>query len=161
MSITLYELTKEYKQVQDLIEEGGEGLEDTLQSNRDAIEIKAENYAKIIKNIEGNVNVLKEEEKRLAGRRNSLENEIVRMKQALEDGLRTANMTKIKGQLFTIAIQKNPPSVNVLNETKIPKKYWIPQPSKLNQKQLFDDLKAGKKYPGIAEIKQGESLRIR
>ena len=47
--MNLYELKEAYLKVLDLIENGDEGLEDTLESINDTIEVKAENYAKIIK----------------------------------------------------------------------------------------------------------------
>lgn len=156
----LYELTDNYNQVLDMIEEGAEGLEDTLASIDEAIEQKAENTAKIIKTIEANASVLREEEKRLADRRRALENQVDGMKSFLESELRKAGKDKVKGLILTIAIQKNPPSLNVTDEAKIPTDYFIPQPAKLDRKTLLSYLKEGNSLDG-AEIVQGESLRIR
>src|SRR5690606_32690570 len=71
-NMNLYELTGAYLQIQNMIEEGAEGLEDTLESLNDAIEDKAEGYGKIIRNLEAQANALREEEKRLADRRRSI-----------------------------------------------------------------------------------------
>lgn len=80
--MNLYELSTNYLQIQEMIMEGAEGLEDTLESLNDAIEEKAVGYAKVIKNIEGQVLAIKEEEKRLAERRRSLESNIKRLFQS-------------------------------------------------------------------------------
>ena len=78
--VKLYELTDDFKQVQQMIEEGHEGLEDTLESIELAIEDKLENIARLIKNIEGDIAAFKAEEKRLAERRRTLENEVKNLK---------------------------------------------------------------------------------
>ena len=70
--MNLYELTDSYQKILQLIEDGGEGLEDTLESITDAIEDKADGYGKVIKNIEAQIEAIKNEEKRLADRRKSL-----------------------------------------------------------------------------------------
>lgn len=158
----LFELTANYMQVLHLIEEGAdfELYENTLESIQEGINDKAENIAKLIKSIEGDVLVLKAEEKRLNERRTSLESQVKQLKEYLHHNLEICGVKKVKGQLFTIGIQKNPPSVNVLDETKIPKSYFIPQPDKLDRKSLIEAFKNGELIEG-AELTQGESLRIR
>lgn len=158
----LFELTSSYKQVLDLIDEGSEfeSLADTLESIEDAIEEKAENIAKLVKTIDAEAEVLKVEEKRLADRRRALENRSKGLKEYLQSNLEASGLKKVKGSLFTINIQKNPASVNILDETKIPKSYFIPQPDKLDRKSLVQAFKNGELIEG-AELTQGESLRIR
>ena len=158
--MNLYELSSAYQQIQNMIEDGQEGLEDTLESLNDAIEDKAVGYAKIIKNLEGQAIAIKAEEERLAMRRKSLEGNSKRLKEALQQSMIDVDKKKIKTELFSFNIQKNPPSLDVLNESKIPDSYFnIPAPV-LDKKAILADLKNGKKVPG-AQIKQGESLRIR
>jgi hypothetical protein len=70
------------------------------------------------------------------------------------------NMRKLKTPLFSLGIQVNNPSVNVIDESKIPKKYFIKQLPVLDKKELLNDLKADIKIKGC-EIKQTEGLRIR
>lgn len=157
---TLYELTDDFKQVQQMIEEGHEGLEDTLESIGLAIEDKLENIGKVIKNIEGEIEAFKAEEKRLAERRRTLENEVKNLKLYAEEQLKATGQKKMKSGVFTFAIQKNPPSVRITNEELIPKEYYVPVDPKLDKKKLKDLLKDGEEIPGV-ELVQGESLRIR
>jgi hypothetical protein len=70
------------------------------------------------------------------------------------------DMKRIKTELFTFNIQKNPPSVEVLNDSAIPKNYFVEQDPVLNKKAILADLKNGIEVPG-AEMKQSEGLRIR
>lgn len=158
--MNLYELSTNYLQIQEMIMEGAEGLEDTLESLNDAIEEKAVGYAKIIKNIEGQVLAIKEEEKRLAERRRSLESNIKRLKENLELSMLDTGKKKIKTNLFTFNIQKNPPSVKILDEEAIPSDYLVKQKPKIDKKAIINDMKNGVEVEGV-EIKQGESLRIR
>jgi len=156
----LYDLTQNYRQVLDMIEEGDERFLDTLESLEGEIEDETENYGKVIKSVEAGIDGLKAEEKRLAERRKFMENSVKRMKKNIEESMVQTGKTKIKGPLFTFSIQKNPPSVEVLDEGEIPEGFWIPQPAALDKKQLLEGLKLGHEIPGV-QMKQSESLRIR
>lgn len=156
----LYELNESFQQIQTLIEEDQDGLQDTLESIELAIEEKLENIGKVIKNLEAEANAFKEEEKRLADRRRSLENNIKHLKQYAENSMVVTGDKKIKAGLFTFAIQKNPPSVSVFNDVIVPKKYYVPVDPKLDKTKIKEDLKNGENIPGV-ELKQSESLRIK
>lgn len=158
--MNLYELSSKYQQIQTMIEDGQEGLVDTLESLNDAIEDKAVGYAKVMKNLEGQAKAIKAEEERLAERRKALEVNVKHMKESLEQAMLNVDMKRIKTELFTFNIQKNPPSLDVLNETEIPGTYFILQEPKLDKKAILADLKDGKEVAGV-QVRQGESLRIR
>ena len=66
---------------------------------------------------------------------------------------------KIKTDLFSLNIQKNPPSLNVISEENVPDEFYIVE-RKLQRTELLKAMKAGLEVEGV-EIKQGESLRIR
>jgi len=158
--MNLYELSSAYQEIQTLIEDGKEGLEDTLESLNDAIEDKAVGYAKVMKNLEAQAKAIKDEEKRLAERRKSLENNIKRLKENLQEAMIFNNKKKIKTDLFSFNIQNNPPSLKVTDDLAIPKGYWIEQEPKLNKREILEDMRQGAIVDGV-EITQGESLRIR
>lgn len=160
----LYELTEMYQNIWDLIGDEEVDLDDmelALSSIEDNIESKAENTAKLIKGIDGDINILKEEESRLAKKRKALENKQKNIKQYLEMQLRTMEIDKIKTPLFTVALQNNPPSVRFIDEDLIPGKYKESIVTiKIPKKQILDDIKAGMEVPGT-EFVQTKSLRIR
>lgn len=156
----LYDLSQQYSEVLNLIEEGDERFIDTLESIEDLLENKVENYGKVIKSVEAGIEGLKVEEKRLSDRRKFMENSVKRMKENVEQSMISTGKKKIKGPLFTFSIQKNPPSVEVIEERHIPEGFWIPQDPKLNKKELLEELKLGHEVPGV-ELRQTEGLRIK
>ncbi|APH23593.1 hypothetical protein CF088_05430 [Clostridium botulinum] len=158
----LYELTQNYNNLLDLVdnpEVAKEVLEESLNQIHEEMDIKLENVAKVIKSIEVDAKGLKEEEKRLADRRKSLENRIVNLKEYAENSMRATGITKIKGKVFTLGIQKNTHRVEITEEESIPEEYFEIE-KKLVKKDILAALKEGKEVPGAA-IKQTESLRIR
>lgn len=159
---SLYDLTQDFLQVQVLIDEGGEGLQDTLESIDLAIEDKLENIGKVIRNLEGEAEMLKNEETRLADKRKSIELNKQRLKSYVEDQLTITGKDKVKTGIFTFAMQNNPKSVKVLDENLLPRRLFIEQEPKLDKKALKDELKRiGKdSMPGV-ELVQSRSLRIR
>lgn len=160
----MYDLTEMYLNIWDLVNDDEmdlDSLETALQTVEDNITVKAENMAKLIKNIEGNIKALKGEEKRLQGKRRALENKIVNIKDYLEYQLKNMDLKKVQGDIFTVAIQKNPPTVKFTDEDLIPEKYKETiVTTKIPKKAILDDIKEGIEVPG-AEMIQGESLRIR
>jgi predicted nuclease with TOPRIM domain len=159
--LKLYELAENYRQLQELMEElDNETLQDTLESIEDAIEEKIKNIVYLIKNIEADINMFKEEEKRLSTRRKTLENKLENLKNYLETQMRIANLNKIKAGTFNVSFRKTPPKVTVINEEKIPQEYWIPQQPKLDKDGLKKALKNGQTIEGV-ELTQEEKLNIR
>lgn len=157
----LYELTENYNQVLEMAEQlDAETLTDTLDSIDEAIEIKVENTAKVVRSLEGNVDAIESEIKRLTAKKSTLNNNIKGIKSYMQESMEQVGKDKIKGQLFNIGIQNNPQGVNIIDENKINLDYFIEQSSKLDKKLLLADLKEGKKVEG-AEIQQTRSLRIR
>lgn len=164
MSFKLYELTEMYQNIWDLVadeEVDLDTLETALSQVEDNLEVKAESMAKLVKGIDGDVTALKEEENRLAKRRKALENKQTNIKQYLQNQFNVMGIDKVKTPLFTVALQNNPPSVNILDEDLIPEQYKkTVTTTSIVKKDLLNALKEGQVIEG-AEIKQGRSLRIR
>ena len=158
--MNLYELTENYIQVLELAESSEFDLTDTMESIEEAIELKAENTAKVIKQLEANAEMLANEAKRLSERKSAIESNARNLKRYLQEQLEKCGKTKIKGEIFTVAIQNNPQSVEVLDETKIPLEFFVEQAPKLDKKTLLQHLKNEEQIPGAA-LKQSQSLRIR
>ena len=141
-------------------EEFKQALQDTLDSISDAIDVKSEGYVKIINQLTSQAKIIKEEERRLENKRKSLESNVKRMKEILYQEMEATGKTKIKTPLFSIWVQNNPLSVDVIDESNIPNEYWKPQSPTLDKKLLLDDLKSGKSVPG-ATTKQTQGVRFR
>ncbi len=157
--MNLYELSLAFQDVQNM-DLDPEVMKDTLDSIEDAIESKAENIAKLIRNLESDVSAYKEEEDRLKTKRQATENKVKWLKTYLEDNMKLTGKTKFKSGMFNFLIQKNPASVNITDEKIIPEEFLIQQPPKVDKTSLKEILKRGIEVPG-AELKQTEGLRIR
>ena len=160
---TMYELTGEYAAVLAMAtdpEIDPQAITDTLESIGGEIEEKAENTAIILSELDTEAAKIKAEESRLAERRKAIENHAARLKDGLYNAMKATGKEKFKTTLYSFNIQKNPVKLVIDDESKVPKKYYVPQLAKLDAAKLKEDLKAGavRKY---AHLEQGESLRIK
>ena len=159
----LYDLAGAYAEVAQIIlddETPTEALVNTLQSLEDAIENKADNIAKMVRNIAAEVEVIKLEEARLAERRRRLEKKQEGLKLYLKEQLEVAGLQKVKTPIFTISVRKNTGSVQVVNEIEIPQMFWVTPPPILDKKSMSERLKSGEEIPGVTLVK-GTSLQIK
>ena len=167
---SLYELTGDYAKFAEIAQQGDLDddmqamLDDALANLADDIEVKLEGYAKVIKNFESDIEGLKKEEDRLAGKRKTLENRVKSMKTAMRDAMIATGKLKVKGDLFSFTVRNNAPSV-VMDEQyieNIPEKYLIPQEPKIDRKLLAEDLKADNAaLEGIAHLESSQSILIK
>lgn len=163
---TLYELTTDFMTLLEMAEDPDTdpvAFEDTMEALGLEIEDKADGYAKVIRQLEGNIAACKAEIQRIKTAASTMENNIKRMKENLQDTMEVTGKRKFKTPLFSFNIQKNPPSL-VLDEvdtTRIPADYLIPQEPKIDTAKLKNDIKSGKDLDGIAHLESGYSLRIK
>ena len=164
MSMTLYNLSEAYINVLDLIDEENPDSDflKALRTIESSIEIKAVNIANLIKSLEADAKIIKEEEKRLKQRRESKTNAAASIKQYLSVTMEQMKMDLITSPTRTVAFQDNPPALVITNRDIIPQKYLtlIPEHYETRNDEIKDDLKAGVEVPG-AELSRGRSLRIR
>lgn len=165
---TMYELTADFVEVLELAsnpEIPPDAIADTLEAINLEIEQKAENTAKVLRELEGMAATLKAEEQRLAARRKSIENNMDRIKTGLFDAMKTTGKTKFKTPLFSFAIAKNGGKIPVVVDVDT-----ADLPDDLVQITEKPDIEAirayleeqgseGSQYAHFGE--RGESLRIK
>ena len=166
----LYEITANYIRIADMMDDpelDPQLLADTMEAVEGELEVKSENYAMVMKNLEGDIAALKAEEERLKTRRQTLENNIKRMKAALQGAMEATGKTKFKTDLFSFNVQKNAPSVVIDTEDldTLPEEF-IRIKKEVDKTALKDALLNGDeetkaKLNGYAHIEQTQSLRIR
>ena len=156
----LYEIPPLYQQLLDMAEEQDNDFSEALESLEGAFEEKAENIVKIMRTLEAKEKAYKDEVDRLNKQRNALKRSIQNSKDYLQENMNVMGKKKVESGLFTVAIQKSPPTLKIDDDKYIPDGYWIPQPPKLDRKELLQDLKLGEEIEGV-EIVQGEHVRIR
>lgn len=158
---TLYELTGQYLELLEMAEEGDETIiADTLEAIDGEIEDKADNYAKVLQELDIRAEAIDKEIKRLQDKKKTIGNNAKRIKGHLERSMIATGKRKFKTLLFSFGIQKNPASVNVLNSEGVPEQFWKQQDPVLDRRGLLAFIKENGNTD-YAELTQSESLRIR
>lgn len=166
MKLKLYEISGVFNQVYEMILDDDADIEmiaDTLESIEFDRDKKVENTASFIKSLEADTDILKAEIDRLATKKRIKENKIDGLKKYLKGQFEVMGITKAGGNIYTVSLQNNPPSVRADENNEELKKLeylWIKQPDKLDKKRLLEELKLGNVIVG-AEIQKTKSIRIR
>lgn len=158
----LYDLTADFLKLKELAQDPDvdpEVLADTMEGLDYEIEIKADNYAKIIRELTADSEAYKAEMARFEARKKAVDNNIARLKKSLEAAMIATDKRKFKTELFSFSIQRNTPSLVIDGE--VPKAYLIEQEPKVDNAKLKEDLKNGVDLAGVAHLEQSESIRIR
>ena len=163
----LYEITGDLLTLQEMLEDSVDDqcLLDTLEGVQGEYEIKLESYCKVIKNLEADMDALKAESERLTAKRKVLENNVARLKKAMFDSMKATNTPKVKGTLFTVAIQRNGGKIPVVQApdvdlSKLPDELVVVT-EKPNLDAIRELLEAGKVVDSFSLGERGESLRIK
>jgi len=161
-NFTLYELTEEARELQDMIEEYPlETFSDTIESLQLMIEDKADSYAAVNQNITNEISALKAEEERLRARRNALERNQLRLMKAIREAMNALGKTKIKTEKFTFSVSKNGGLQPIkVDAEKLPDKFKkvIMEP---DSDRIREAIKAGETIPGVEVLPRGEHLTIK
>lgn len=162
---SLYELTEQYEGLRMMLYDGDvedQVIYDTLESIDAEIEEKADNYAKILREMKLNIETLKEEEARLNVRRKRLEARADLLKNRLEENMRFIGKTSFKTALFSFNIQANgglqPLETGMVSD--IPMRFLIQPDPVPDNKKIREYLKEHE-VEWARLLPRGESLRIR
>lgn len=161
--MTLYEITGQFVELLTWAEDPDvdeQTFQDTLESLTAEIEEKADGYAKIIRQLQGEVEAIKAEVDRLTNRKTAIENHITFMKKNLEQSMIATGKEKFKTELFSFNIQNNPASVVLdVDEDMVPDQYSVTT-KKVDKKGILQAIKNGEEIE-FAHLEQSRSLRIR
>lgn len=163
--MSLYNLTNEYEELQaKLLSESESDVQeayDSLVLTDEKIEQILPWYAKLCKNLEAESEMYKAEADRLAKLAKARSNAVERIKQSIYDAMMVTGRDKVKTDIGTYSLQKNPASVEVTDLSKVPESYLIPVDPKVDKKGIIQAYKmTGEIIPGT-EIKQEMGLRFR
>jgi len=164
--LNLYQLSDNYLQALDFMTDPEldlpvEAVNDTLEGLSGELEDKAVNVAKFLRNMEAAAEAIKTAEAEMARRRKALENRVQWLKAYLKGNMERTGITKIECPYFKLSIQKNPDSVDILDEAVIPAEYKEQVISwKIDKTAIKAALKAGRAIPGAALV-NGTRLAIK
>ena len=153
---TLYDITNEFEKLLDnLLDHDDSDLIKEIESIEGEFKSKSANVAKYIRNLEHLVAGIKEVENNQKNRRVSLEKKIIKLKDYLRFNFERTNTEKIENDDIVIAMYKNPVKVNILDENKIPEKFFHLKKAKvLNKDKVKESLKNGEDIPGCELIQE-------
>ena len=162
----LYELTDAYAELAALLDEC-ESEEEAAQLWAQMDEIgasiaeKADNYARFLRNKQTEVDGICKEIERLQKRKRSAENQIEQLREHMKFAMGVAGATEIRTTLGKWTIRRNPPRVEVLDESEIAPEFFDPQPPKLSKSKLLKHWKDTGEIPDGCDVVQSESMQFR
>jgi len=163
---TLYQLAAEHRAALEKLADldlPPDAVADTLESLGGELETKAQNVVAFMRNLETTAEAIKKAEVEMAVRRKAIENRAARLKQYVLDAMQHNGIQRIDCPHFAISIAKNPPAVDVYDESQIPRDYFIdppPPPPQLDKNLIKQAIKYGFEVPG-ARLTQGVRLNIK
>ena len=161
--MTLYEVTNDLLRLMEMAEDpdiSPEVLADTMDAVEGAFEVKAEGYAKVLRMLGAQEDCISKEVERLEKRQKTIAKNRERIRERLKEAMESTGKKTIKTDLFTLTVKKNQPSLKIDRNEDIPQEYLIPQPPKVDNKSIKEDVLKGAKYDWC-HIEQGTSLTIR
>lgn len=150
----LYELSTQYRFLTEALE-SEEFQEDQVKAKLSEIttqiQDKALNIGKMVLSYESDILALDAELSRLSKRRASAINRAEWLKSYLLTEMVVAGIDKVKGDVLNVAVQNNPPSVQIVNQDEIPSEYrreipatWQPDKNKiLTQFKTYGEIVSG------------------
>nr|WP_105980150.1 siphovirus Gp157 family protein [Staphylococcus simulans] len=160
--MNLFNLNEQYEALRNQIDEGiePEVLKDTMESIEASIDVKVDNTIGLIRSVEGDIETVDKEIKRLQTVKKQKQTFIHTLKTLLQDMLEYRDLKNYRTSTNYIYKRRNAPSVHITNEKLIDKSYFIEQAPKLDKKALKEDIQNGADVPG-AELHESESLVIK
>jgi hypothetical protein len=150
MGESLYKLTGEYAALQARIEDG-EDVTAELEALNDALEVKAERIAFVLRSLSADQEVLAAEEKRLATRRKSLERAEESLREYIRANMAASGIKRIKCPAFTFSLSERENLV-VVDEDSVPFDY-------LKTTTAVDKVAVNAAYKRHGELVAGCELR--
>lgn len=162
-NLSLYTITNAFPALMEAEEITEEDKAKIYQELTELLNQKSQNIIGYAKNIELTIEAMKTEEKRIAEYRKALENKLSKFKEYVKDCMEKAGFSKIETELGQLSIAKNPMSVEIENESLVPKEFKKEivtiTPDKTAIKNHFKE--TGELILGVKIIDDKTSLRIK
>lgn len=133
--MTLYEIATQYAQIREMAEDPAidrDAVIDTLESVEGDLKDKADAYAILIREAKARIEARNAEIERLSKDNAPDTTLIEKLTRSLSGTFKALEIPKLKTTLFSFAFRKNPGRTVWDDETKIPERFWKPQPPKID-----------------------------
>lgn len=164
-NLSLYNITNRFI---DLFEkaEDGELTQEEIQEQGNELALALQNKSTSIiaytRNIESIVEAMKAEEKRISDNRKILENKVDKFKEYVKTNMEKLGLEKIQNELGTLAIRKNPASVEIFDEGLIAEEYKEEKITvTIDKTKIKNDLKNGISVQGARLVEDKTSLSVK
>ena len=152
-SLSLYQITGMIPTIMEQEEITPELKEQLEKELTELLKQKSQNIIGYTKNIELTIEAMKTEEKRISEQRKVLENKLDNFKQYVKECMEQNGIKKIETVLGTISIAKNPISVEIENEEKVPDEFkTIITTTKIDKTKIKDNFKETGEIPDGVKI---------
>lgn len=163
--MTLYEISADMRELLELLEDPAadpEVVADTLEGIEGALEDKAEGYIKVMKELEATAKAIKDEEAELRGRRQAVENNINRMKDALTEALKnTGHEDGLNAGAHFLKLVNNGGALPlVIDEERVPEAFKVAT-YKTNAEAIRTALAEGQAFEWAHFGERGKHLSIK
>jgi hypothetical protein len=165
-AVSLYVIANEHRAMVERLmdsQDDPQTIADTIEAESYPLEVKAQNVAFAIRNLEATAAAIKEAEQQMAARRKAIENRAQQVRDYLQTCMEIANVSKIECPHFALTIKNNPPSVEVFEPDLVPAEYLKtpePAPPVIDKNAIKEAIKANKDVPGVV-LSQGSRLEIK
>lgn len=167
-TLSLYNIATEYQRVLEELNDAldneditQESFNDTLDSLSADVEGKSLNVAAYYKNIEKEIDAMKEYENNMKSRRYAAQNKLEKLREYLKSNMQRCAISKIKGPEFTISIRKGVESIEIENPALIPQEYVKDVNINYDKRLIKQAIKDGVDVPGVCLVKGKDSLMIK
>ena len=162
----LYELTEAYLELMSQMEDCTTEDEETalaaqIDAISDDIARKGEAFARICRNLQADADAYAAEIKRLQNRKKITENMIARMKGHILFSMGIAGATELHTSIGKWTVQKNPPKVVIMDESKVPEEFALPQPAKIMPSLIMKHYRDTGEIPPGCDVVQEDGVRFR
>lgn len=162
-NLSLYTITNAFPALMEQEEMTEEEKAKVVEELTNLLNEKSQSIIGYTKNIELTIEAMKTEEKRISDNRKLLENRLAKFKEYVKACMEKGGFTKIETELGQLSIAKNPMSVEIENEEKIPNEFKVEVvTTKVDKTAIKNHFKeTGELIPGIKIITEKTSLRIK
>lgn len=164
MKLRLYNIQQEYISLaESIIDNDGllsEEMEAALQINKDQLENKSQCYGFIVRQLEGECDMIDNEIKRLEAMKKSRGKTVDRLKESVSKAMLLYEIDKIETPTLKISFRKSE-SIEIEEESLIDEKYMTVKTTKTpDKKAIKEAIKAGEIVLGVT-LKENQNIQFK
>ncbi len=162
-NLSLYQITSAFPVLMESEEITEDIKEQIKEELHQLLENKSKNIIGYIRNTDLTIEAMKQEEKRIAEIRKTLERKQENFKTYVKECMNQNDIIKVETELGTISLTKSPISVEILNEEEVPNEFkTVVTEIKIDKKKIADNFKTTGEVPTGTKINaDNKSLRIK